>query len=85
MISSFWIILAALGVYGVIHSLIASLAAKDFTRRILGSAADRFYRLVFSLLGGITFLPVLVSHCFAKQTPTFFQVVAIGFLANAFQ
>jgi protein-S-isoprenylcysteine O-methyltransferase Ste14 len=57
--ASFWIILAALGVYGVFHSLIASLGAKRFARRIFGSAVDRYYRLVFSMLGGITFLPVL--------------------------
>lgn len=57
--NSFWIILAAIAVYGVVHSLAASLWAKRLARRALGGLVDRWYRLAFSLFGGLTFLPVL--------------------------
>lgn len=58
--SSFWIILAAMGAYGIVHSLAASMRAKRLARQALGQEADRWYRLAFSLFGGLTFLPVLL-------------------------
>lgn len=48
-----------MAVYGVVHSLAASLWAKRKARQALGGQVDRWYRLAFSLFGGITFLPVL--------------------------
>lgn len=57
--ASFWIILAALAVYGVVHSLAASLRAKRLARRAVGEQSDRWYRLAFSVFGAVTFLPVL--------------------------
>jgi len=51
--------LAGVAAYSTVHSLLASLRAKAFARRLLGPVSDRFYRLVFNILGIVTFLPVL--------------------------
>jgi methanethiol S-methyltransferase len=56
---SFLILLAALGVYGLVHSIAASLRAKALVRRSFGRRTMRFYRLGFSLFGLASFLPVL--------------------------
>ena len=57
MISSvLWILLACV-LYGALHTLLASRAAKEFARRRLGPAGGRYYRLFFSLQAGITLLP----------------------------
>lgn len=50
---------AAMAAYGGLHSLLASRRVKQWSRQTFGAAADRAYRLVFNLLGGLTFLPVL--------------------------
>lgn len=56
----FWILLFALFVYGVLHSIVASLSFKRWMRRLFGPALDRWYRLAFSLFAVVSFLPVLV-------------------------
>lgn len=58
MLFSVAILLAACGLYGLIHSLLASHAAKRFAEARWGGAARRWYRLGFSLLGGLTLLPL---------------------------
>jgi protein-S-isoprenylcysteine O-methyltransferase Ste14 len=59
MTSTFYAILLSMAVYGLLHSLAASLGAKALARRWLGPAAARWYRLAFSLFGGLSLLPVL--------------------------
>jgi protein-S-isoprenylcysteine O-methyltransferase Ste14 len=54
----FWLILAVL-VWGVVHSLTASLEAKEWVHRVLGDTGARFYRLAYNLFSVISFLPVL--------------------------
>jgi methanethiol S-methyltransferase len=51
--------LAGVAAYSAVHSLLASLRAKAAARRLLGPVSDRIYRLVFNILGIVTFLPVL--------------------------
>ncbi|GAB4495075.1 MAG: isoprenylcysteine carboxylmethyltransferase family protein [Anaerolineales bacterium] len=53
------LILLSLTLYGVLHSLMASHTAKNAFRRAFGERAFRWYRLLFSLLGGVLFLPIL--------------------------
>lgn len=60
--SGFFPILAALGVYGLLHSLVASLRAKQLVREVVGSYSDRWYRLGFSIFAVITFIPVLLLY-----------------------
>ena len=53
------LMLAAVAVYSALHSLLAGLPAKRWARRAFGPSADRFYRLGFNVIGGVTLLPLL--------------------------
>jgi protein-S-isoprenylcysteine O-methyltransferase Ste14 len=68
----FWLILSVL-LWGVLHSLLASLKAKQLVRRRLGERAARFYRLAYNVFSVVSFLPVLAV---AALTPdrTLYQV-----------
>ncbi len=59
MTLAFWLILATVLIYGLLHSLLASLPVKGFIHRRLGPRSSRWYRLAFNFLAVITFLPVL--------------------------
>jgi protein-S-isoprenylcysteine O-methyltransferase Ste14 len=59
MIISMLIIFLAVAVYGLIHSLMASLPVKAWAQRQFGLAADRYYRIVFNWVGLLAFLPVM--------------------------
>ena len=54
----FWLTLAVL-IWGVIHSVTASLGAKEWVQRVLGNTGTRFYRLAYNLFSFISFLPTL--------------------------
>jgi protein-S-isoprenylcysteine O-methyltransferase Ste14 len=60
MTISFWLILFAIFIWGLIHSILASLAVKSRARLLFGPAADRWYRLAFNFLAIITLLPILL-------------------------
>jgi len=54
------IILAAVGIYGLVHSWLASLQTKRQARRLLGaSPVDRFYRLAYNVFAILSLLPIL--------------------------
>ncbi|MDP2993879.1 MAG: isoprenylcysteine carboxylmethyltransferase family protein [Anaerolineales bacterium] len=53
-----WLILSVL-LWGLLHSLLASLKAKELARRWLGDRPARFYRLGYNVFAGVSFLPVL--------------------------
>jgi len=52
-------ILLALALWGVIHSLTASLAFKEKAAQLFGAGFMRLYRLLYNSFALITFLPVL--------------------------
>lgn len=52
-------VLMAVGLYGLVHSLLASLRAKNLARRWLGRPGERYYRLFYVLFVSIALLPVL--------------------------
>lgn len=52
-------LISAVLLWGLIHSLLASLAAKEFATRMLGQTFMRFYRLGYNLFSVISFLPIL--------------------------
>jgi len=54
----FWLTLAVL-IWGIIHSVTASLEAKDWLRRRLGDAGIRFYRFGYNIFSLISFAPIL--------------------------
>lgn len=59
MISRYGLILS-FGVWGLLHSLLASLKAKAIARDWMGPAADRFYRLAYNLFAVVSLLPTAV-------------------------
>ena len=60
MTVSFWLILLAVCLYGLLHSLLASLTAKVHTRQWIGPATDRWFRLAYNFIAAITLLPILL-------------------------
>lgn len=54
----FWLILATI-VWGIVHSVTASLGFKEFLRRTLGAGFMRFYRLLFNVFSVVSFAPIL--------------------------
>jgi protein-S-isoprenylcysteine O-methyltransferase Ste14 len=54
------LIFSAFALYGLVHTLLASLPAKDLAYMFFGKAAERYYRLAYTIFSIITFLPVLV-------------------------
>ena len=54
----FWLTLAVL-VWGIIHSITASLGVKAWIQRVLGDTGVRIYRLAYNLFSVISFLPIL--------------------------
>lgn len=59
MESAPWIILLAVFIYGLVHSLLATLGTKARLRKWFGPGVDRWYRLIYNTIGILTFLPVL--------------------------
>jgi len=60
MISSVVILTGYFVVWAVVHSLLASLRFKDWTRRQLGAGVDRWYRLAYVVFATITSGPMLL-------------------------
>ncbi|MBE7551989.1 MAG: isoprenylcysteine carboxylmethyltransferase family protein [Anaerolineales bacterium] len=44
--------------YAVLHSLLAALPVKNWAQRVFGAGVERWYRLVYNIIGGITLLPL---------------------------
>lgn len=80
--------LVAMVLYGALHSWLASTSAKQAVGRALGPLVDRWYRLVFNIVGGLTFLPVLVipllwpgRPLYAIQPPLLWLTLGLQMLA----
>jgi protein-S-isoprenylcysteine O-methyltransferase Ste14 len=90
---SFWIILFAILVYGLVHSLLASLQAKALAREWFGPAANRWFRLLYNFVAVLTLLPILILPVILDDKPFYsiplpwniftgmLQVAAVTFLA----
>jgi protein-S-isoprenylcysteine O-methyltransferase Ste14 len=46
-------------IWGIVHSILASIEAKDWVQRTLGSAGMRFYRMAYNIFSVISFAPIL--------------------------
>lgn len=46
-------------VWGVVHSVLASVGAKDWLQRAVGKSGMRFYRLAYNAFSAISFIPIL--------------------------
>jgi protein-S-isoprenylcysteine O-methyltransferase Ste14 len=54
-----WLVLSVL-LWGLLHSLLASLKGKELARQVFGVRVNRFYRLAYNIFAAVSFLPVLV-------------------------
>jgi methanethiol S-methyltransferase len=54
-----WLIFATVILYGAVHSLLASLAVKEWVNNRFGPAARRGYRLAYNIFAVVSLLPVL--------------------------
>jgi protein-S-isoprenylcysteine O-methyltransferase Ste14 len=53
-----WLVLLVL-LWGMLHSLLASIKVKELVRQVFGPRVDHFYRLAYNVFAGVSFLPVL--------------------------
>jgi len=53
------ILIGAFTAWGIVHSLLASFALKDFFRKTLGDAFIRVYRLGYNIFSVVSLLPIL--------------------------
>jgi methanethiol S-methyltransferase len=59
--TSFFLILLSLFLYGLVHSILASLRFKAWVARRIGEMSyQRWYRLFFNVMAAVTILPTLV-------------------------
>ncbi len=85
---SFLYILIGTAIYSVVHSILASLWAKEGARRLFGAGADSWYRLFYNGFAVISLLPVLGMLAFMPDVmlysiPFPFTIVTIGIQALA--
>jgi protein-S-isoprenylcysteine O-methyltransferase Ste14 len=59
MIVSSLVLLFAIIIWGLVHSLLATVATKARIRQWFGPGSDRWYRLAYNMIGILTFLPIL--------------------------
>ncbi len=86
MTSGFWAILIATGIYGVIHSLLASLRVKAFAAQWMGIVNyQRYYRLGFVIAAGATFLPILAMAALIPDRTIYSIPTPIRYLTLALQ
>ena len=70
MLNALWLI-GAVAAWGLVHSLLASLAAKDAFQRRLGIRAMRLYRLGYNLFAVVSFLPILLLMVALPNLPLY--------------
>jgi len=70
----FWLIFA-IALWGIVHSVMASLGFKGCLRRVFGSGFMKFYRLFYNVFSAISFAPILYLMV-ALPDKSFYQVSA---------
>jgi hypothetical protein len=88
-----WLIVVAAAVWGLVHSLMASIGFKDFLHNLIGKLAERYYRLFYSIFSVISLLPILGLAVMVPDQTLYIipqpwavlagvvQVVAVGLLS----
>ena len=70
----FWLILSII-LWGIVHSVTASLEFKDSLRRVFGAGFMRFYRLGYNVFSVISFVPILYIST-VVPTQNFYRVTS---------
>lgn len=68
----FWLIFV-IALWGIVHSLLASLRFKNLLRRMLGDGFMKFYRLLYNLFAVVSIAPVLYLRA-SLPDKTLYQV-----------
>ncbi len=71
MTAGFWWISLSLILYGGLHSLLASRRLKSALVRRFGPGAMRWHRFLFSVIGGLTILPILALIALLPDRPIY--------------
>jgi protein-S-isoprenylcysteine O-methyltransferase Ste14 len=58
MMNMIWLSLVFI-LWGILHSVLASLKIKALAKKFFGQAAYRYYRLVYNIFAGASLLPIL--------------------------
>ena len=66
-----FILILASGIWGAVHSVLASHGAKDATRRALGEGFMGWYRLLYNGFSVLTFLPLVVLAAILPDRPLY--------------
>lgn len=56
---SIFIIIFFFAVYAALHSWLAAVGVKNWAKGVFGESVDRWYRLVYNIIAGVTLLPLL--------------------------
>lgn len=59
MLARAFLIFLSVGLYGLLHSLLASFAVKQWARRVLGKKIYRWYRLAYNIFFTALLIPLL--------------------------
>ncbi len=68
---NFGVILAAVLVYGGVHSALASFWVKRRAQARFGSSTDRWFRFVYNLIAALSLLPVLALPVILEDQPLY--------------
>jgi len=71
LISSFLFIIFAVGIYGLVHSWLASIKVKQWALDWIGPSRFRWYRLAYNVFSFISLLPVLALAVVLPDRPIF--------------
>jgi protein-S-isoprenylcysteine O-methyltransferase Ste14 len=71
--------------YSGLHSLLASNSAKALARLLFGMGTDRYYRIIFNIIGTLTLLPILVMPTFLPDRPLYAVPAPWSYLMQAVQ
>jgi methanethiol S-methyltransferase len=66
----FWLIIT-IAVWGIVHSVLASVGFKHVLRQTLGDGFMRFYRLLYNLFAVVSFLPILYLMLILPDQPLY--------------
>ena len=68
-----WLILS-IALWGIVHSIMASLGFKELLRRTLGNGFMRVYRLLYNIFSVVSFAPILYLT-FVLPNQVLYQIV----------
>lgn len=78
-------IVSAIAIWGVVHSILASVRAKQFFRDVFGPGLMRLYRLGYNIFSVLSFLPILYLMLIVPDQPLYSVPVPWNYLMLAGQ